>query len=59
MNVAIIPARGGSKRIPKKKIKNIMGKSMMAYLVKAVIDSGYFDSVLASADGLHKKAWNS
>lgn len=35
MNVAIIPARGGSKRIPKKNIKEFCGKPMIAYSIEA------------------------
>ncbi len=52
MNVAIIPARGGSKRIPRKNIKNFMGKPMMAYSVKAAIDSGCFDRIIVSTDDI-------
>ncbi|MEZ9630694.1 pseudaminic acid cytidylyltransferase [Vibrio breoganii] len=50
MNIAIIPARGGSKRIPKKNIKLFHGKPMIAYSIEAAIQSGCFDKVLVSTD---------
>jgi N-acylneuraminate cytidylyltransferase len=50
MNTAIIPARGGSKRIPKKNIKKFCGKPMIAYSIKAAQASGLFDLVLVSTD---------
>ncbi len=50
MNVAIIPARGGSKRIPRKNIKPFMGKPMMAYSIEAAIESECFDRVIVSTD---------
>lgn len=48
--IAIITARGGSKRIPKKNIKNFMGKPMLAYAIEAAIDSEIFDTVMVSTD---------
>lgn len=39
-NLAIIPARGGSKRIPRKNIKLFMGKPIIAYSIEAAMDSG-------------------
>jgi CMP-N-acetylneuraminic acid synthetase len=48
--IAIIPARGGSKRIPRKNIIDFAGKPMVAWTVQAALDSGCFDSVLVSTD---------
>lgn len=50
MNVAIIPARGGSKRIPKKNIKDFLGKPMIAYPIEVAIESGLFDKIIVSTD---------
>lgn len=49
-NIAIIPARGGSKRIPRKNIKNFLGKPIIAYSIKVAIDSRLFDEVMVSTD---------
>lgn len=48
--VAIITARGGSKRIPKKNIKDFRGKPIIAYSIEAAIRSGVFDDVMVSTD---------
>ena len=50
MNIAIIPARGGSKRIPKKNIKNFCGRPMISYSIKAAIESNIFNHVIVSTD---------
>ena len=50
MIVAVIPARGGSKRIPKKNIKKFFGKPIISYSIKAAIDSKLFDKVIVSTD---------
>ncbi|XQW85877.1 pseudaminic acid cytidylyltransferase [Thalassotalea piscium] len=50
MNVAIIPARGGSKRIPRKNIKDFFGKPMIAYSIEAAKKSGCFDRIIVSTD---------
>lgn len=50
MNVAIIPARGGSKRIPRKNIRNFCGKPMIAWSIKAALQSGCFERVIVSTD---------
>jgi len=50
MNVAIIPARIGSKRIPKKNIKNFHGKPMIAYSIKAALETKLFDRIIVSTD---------
>lgn len=49
-NVAIIPARGGSKRIPKKNIIEFLGKPMIAWTIEAAIQSNKFDKVIVSTD---------
>lgn len=48
--IAVITARGGSKRIPRKNIKEFMGKPMLAYAVEAAINSDVFDEVMVSTD---------
>lgn len=48
--IAIITARGGSKRIPKKNIKDFMGKPMISYAIDAARESGIFDTIMVSTD---------
>ncbi|CUS49446.1 MAG: pseudaminic acid cytidylyltransferase PseF [Idiomarinaceae bacterium HL-53] len=50
MNLAVIPARGGSKRIPKKNIKEFCGKPMIAWSIEAALSSYCFDRVVVSTD---------
>jgi pseudaminic acid cytidylyltransferase len=50
MRVAVIPARGGSKRIPRKNIKIFCGKPMLVWSVEAALKSGCFDQVIVSTD---------
>lgn len=50
MNIAVIPARGGSKRIPRKNVKDFCGKPMIAYSIEAALASGCFDRVIVSTD---------
>jgi N-acylneuraminate cytidylyltransferase len=50
MNVAIIPARGGSKRIPHKNIKEFCGKPMIAWSIEAAIRSDCFEHIIVSTD---------
>lgn len=50
MRLAIIPARGGSKRIPRKNIKPFSGKPMIAWPIAAALESGCFDHVVVSTD---------
>ena len=50
MNIAIIPARGGSKRIPRKNIKEFCGKPMIAYAITAAKESGLFEHIIVSTD---------
>jgi len=49
-NLAIIPARGGSKRIPHKNIKDFLGKPIIAYSIEAALKSGLFDEIMVSTD---------
>lgn len=49
-SVAIITARGGSKRIPRKNIKNFLGKPIIAYSIAAALEAGCFDEVMVSTD---------
>lgn len=49
-SICIITARGGSKRIPRKNIKDFCGKPIMSYSIEAAIESGLFDEVMVSTD---------
>ena len=49
-NLCIIPARGGSKRIPRKNVKDFLGKPIIAYSIEAALKSGLFDEVMVSTD---------
>lgn len=49
-SIAIIPARGGSKRIPNKNIKLFFGKPIISYSIQAAIDSCLFDEIMVSTD---------
>lgn len=49
-SIAIITARGGSKRIPKKNIRNFCGKPIIAYAIEAALESGIYDTVMVSTD---------
>lgn len=51
-NIAIITARGGSKRIPKKNIKDFQGKPIIAYGIEAALESGIFQEVMVSTDSV-------
>jgi len=50
MRIAVIPARGGSKRIPRKNIKLFHGKPILAWSIEAALESECFDSVIVSTD---------
>ncbi len=50
MNIAVIPARGGSKRIPKKNIKMFAGKPIISYSIAAALSCGLFDRIVVSTD---------
>jgi N-acylneuraminate cytidylyltransferase len=49
-NIAIIPCRGGSKRVPGKNIKPLNGKPLIAYAIEAALQSALFDAVIVSTD---------
>ena len=51
-SIAIITARGGSKRIPKKNIREFCGKPILAYSIEAALKSGCFDEVMVSTDSV-------
>lgn len=61
MKIAIIPARGGSKRIPRKNIKSFYGKPMIAWSIEAAQKTQLFDRILVSTDDMEiaevAKAW--
>lgn len=50
MNIAVIPARGGSKRIPRKNIRNFCGKPIIAWSIEAAQKSGCFESIVVSTE---------
>jgi N-acylneuraminate cytidylyltransferase len=50
MKIAIIPARGGSKRIPRKNIRDFLGKPIIAYVIETALQSGLFDEVMVSTE---------
>lgn len=50
MNLCVIPARGGSKRIPRKNIREFCGKPMIQYSIDAALESAFFDHVVVSTD---------
>lgn len=50
MNIAVIPARGGSKRIPRKNIKEFCGKPMIARPIEVAKESGLFERIIVSTD---------
>jgi len=52
LNLCIIPARGGSKRIPKKNIKEFCGKPLIAYSIEVAKESDLFDKIVVSTDSL-------
>ena len=50
MKIAVIPARGGSKRIPNKNIKPFLGKPIITYPIDSALASRQFESVIVSTD---------
>lgn len=50
MKLAVIPARGGSKRVPRKNIRPFCGRPMMAWPIDAARESGVFDQIIVSTD---------
>mgnify|MGYP000613173252 CR=1 FL=1 len=55
MNICVIPARGGSKRIPRKNIKEFNGKPIIAYSIEAAFESNCFDQIIVSTDDIEIK----
>ena len=49
-NLCIIPARGGSKRIPRKNVKPFLGKPMLAYSIETALHTGLFNEIIVSTD---------
>jgi len=49
-NIAVIPARGGSKRIPRKNIRHFLGKPIISYTIDAALKSNCFDRIIVSTD---------
>ena len=49
-NIAIITARGGSKRIPRKNIRPFLGRPILEYSIEAALQAGCFDRVMVSTD---------
>ncbi|MCI5139276.1 MAG: hypothetical protein D3922_12890, partial [Candidatus Electrothrix sp. AR1] len=49
-NIAVIPARGGSKGIPKKNTRDLCGKPLIAYSIKAALQAEMVDRVVVSTD---------
>ena len=54
-NLCIIPARGGSKRIPRKNIIDFLGKPLIAYSIENALNSGIFDEVKRVLDSRNEK----
>ncbi len=50
LNLAVIPARGGSKRLPKKNVRPMHGRPLLAYTIEAAINSGLFERVVVTTD---------
>ena len=50
MNIALIPARGGSKRIPRKNVRHFIDRPIIAYSIQAALSSGLFEHVVVSTD---------
>lgn len=50
MKIAVIPARGGSKRVPRKNIKLFCGEPLISYSIRTALETGLFDSVVVSTD---------
>jgi pseudaminic acid cytidylyltransferase len=48
--IAIIPARGGSKRVPRKNVRTLLGKPLIVFTIDAALESGLFDRVIVSTD---------
>ncbi|WP_167993333.1 pseudaminic acid cytidylyltransferase [Arthrobacter pigmenti] len=53
MSLCVIPARGGSKRIPRKNVREFSGRPMISWSIRAALDSSIFDRVVVSTDDEH------
>lgn len=53
MNIAVIPARGGSKRIPGKNVRDFAGQPLINYSIQAAINTGLFSDIVVSTDAEH------
>ena len=56
MNICVIPARGGSKRIPRKNIKEFAGKPMIEWSISAAIKANCFERIIVSTDDIEISA---
>jgi CMP-N,N'-diacetyllegionaminic acid synthase len=50
LNLAVIPARGGSKRVPRKNIRSVGGKPLIAYTIESALQSRHLDAVVVTSD---------
>ena len=55
--ICIIPARGGSKRIPRKNIKHFLGKPIIGYAIQKALEVNIFDDVIISTDDLERQGY--
>ena len=51
--IPVIPARGGSKRLPRKNVLDLNGKPLIAYSIEAGLDSSYIDKVVVTSDDIY------
>ena len=51
--IPVIPARGGSKRHPRKNVLDLNGKPLIAYSIEAELDSSYIDKVVVTSDDIY------
>ena len=51
--IPVIPARGGSKRLPRKNVLDLNGKPLIAYSIEAELDSSYIDKVVVTSDDIY------
>ena len=56
--LCVIPARGGSKRIPLKNIKKFLGKPLIYYTIKSAKESKIFDKIIVSTDSRKSKSFH-
>ncbi|TZE82175.1 cytidylyltransferase domain-containing protein [Calorimonas adulescens] len=51
--LALIPARGGSKGIPRKNLRHLSGKPLISYAIEAALQAGFFDKIIVSTDDIN------